>query len=259
MTEYDEYYEEENQAPAPKRRRVVAPKQELPATEDAPEAAAEDEAPAPAPAKKAAAKKATPPTGANGIRGGWSAGQQVMESGSQYAQNLKLDSNEQVIKFLDDSPYASYQRHWVERKGSLRPYVCLQSVGKECPLCNLGERPQATSAFNVAVVGDDGGVLLKTWDVGPRIFNTLKNFANNSKGGGLSYGFYTVSKIGQKQQSQTLITPVRDSLLSEVTGIEPPSSSALEALGKYDADIITVPSPKEMAELAAELSSGDDY
>lgn len=247
MTEYDEYYEED-EAPAPKKRRVVRPAADEHLTEEDPTEVSDT---APAKPKKA--------TSATGIRGGWSAGQQVMESSSPYAQNLKLDSNTQIIKFLDDAPYASYSRHWVERKGGSRPYVCLQSVGKECPLCDIGDRPQATSAFNVVLVGDDGGVVLKTWDVGTRIFSTLKNFATSSRAGGLSAGYYAVSKVGQKQQSQTLVTPVRESLLEEDYGIEPPSNEAIAAVGKYDADIINVPNHRELSELAAEISSGDSY
>jgi hypothetical protein len=251
MSEYDEYYEED-EAPAPKKRRVVRPAaEEAPAFTEEDPTEVDDVAPP--------ARKAAPTAAASGIRGGWSAGQQVMESSSPFAQNLKLDSNTQIIKFLDDAPYASYSRHWVERKGGVRPYVCLQSVGKECPLCDIGDRPQATSAFNVVVVGDDGGVVLKTWDVGTRIFSTLKNFATSSRSGGLSHGYYAVSKVGQKQQSQTLITPVRESLLFEDYGIEPPSAEAIAAAGKYDADIINVPMHKDLTEIAAELSSGDEY
>ena len=254
MTEYDEYYEED-EAPAPKKRRVVRPvADEAPALTEEDPTEVEDVTPS-----KPKIEFSSPAKPASGIRGGWSAGQQVMESSSPFAQNLKLDSNTQIVKFLDDAPYASYSRHWVERKGGVRPYVCLQSVGKECPLCDIGDRPQATSAFNVVLVGDDGGVVLKTWDVGTRIFSTLKNFATSSRQGGLSHGYYAVSKVGQKQQSQTLITPVRESLLFEDYGIEPPSPEAITTAGRYDADIINVPSHKDLTEIAAELSSGDEY
>lgn len=254
MTEYDEYYEDdEAPAPAPKKRRVVRPAADEHLTSEDP-TEVEDVAPS----KPEAAASDRPKKG-SGIRGGWSAGQQVMEASSPFAQNLKLDANTQIIKFLDDAPYASYSRHWVERKGGSRPYVCLQSVGKECPLCDTGDRPQATSAFNVALVGDDGGVVLKTWDVGTRIFGMLKNFATSSRAGGLSAGYYAVSKVGQKQQSQTLIAPVRESLLEEDYGIEPPSDEDIKAIGRYSSDIINVPSHRELSELAAEINSGDSY
>jgi hypothetical protein len=58
-----------------------------------------------------------------------------------------LEEKIQIIKMLDDQPYANYRRHWVERmtaKGkSNRPYTCLETVGRDCPLCAIADRPQA--------------------------------------------------------------------------------------------------------------------
>lgn len=252
MTEYDEYYEEdEAPAPSPKKRRAVSPALSQQQFTDEDPTEVDDVAPK--------LKPVAPKTGANGLRGGWSAAQQIMDASSPFAQNLKLDANTQIIKFLDDMPYVNYSRHWVERKGGVRPYICLGSVSKPCPLCDIGDRPQSTTAFNVALVGDDGGVVLKTWDVGTRIFSNLKNFATDPRRGGLTNGYYAVSKIGQKQQSQTVVAPVRESLLFEDYGIVPPTAEALAAIGKYDPDILTVPTARELSEIAAELSSGDEY
>ena len=62
-----------------------------------------------------------------------------MASTSSYAQSLKLEDKSQVIKFLEDTPYANFRRHWVERTTkdgqTLRAYGCPKTVGKECPLC----------------------------------------------------------------------------------------------------------------------------
>ena len=49
------------------------------------------------------------------IRGGWTEGQKQMDSTSSFAQTLKLEEKSVVIKFLDDTPYANFRRHWVER------------------------------------------------------------------------------------------------------------------------------------------------
>ena len=244
----DEYYEEEEMDVAPRRKRRVVT----------------DEAPAPRPDADDddAVEETTsrrPAKASNGIRSGWTAGQKVADASSPFAQGFRLSNVPQIVKFLEDAPYASYSRHWVKRGQTNRPYTCLGSVGKECPLCSVDPRPQATAAFNIAVVDEDGTVSLKTWDVGPRIFNTLKNFALNSKGGGLDYGYYAVSKVGSGQQSQTTIIPVRESLLEEDYGVVPPTEADLEAMAPYTADIIEIPSVKEMREIASEMASGDDY
>ena len=248
----DEYYEDEAADSPAKKRRVVRPTEGRPLTADdwsGPAHTDHDEAPA----KSKPVAKAKP--GANGLRGGWTAGQQVMESSSQYAQNLKLDANVQIIKFLDDFPYVNYSRHWIQRANGKRSYTCLGSVGKECPLCSVDPRPQSTSAFNVAVVGDDGGVLLKTWDVGPKVFNILKSLSKN----GLTEGYYKVNKFGDRQQAQVMISDIDESTMYDKFGIEAPSMEAILAIGKYDADIVTIPSVQELSEIAAEISGGDDY
>lgn len=198
---------------------------------------------------------------ADAIRGGWTEGQKTMDSASDYAQVLKLETNIQVIKFLQDQPYANYRRHWIDRmtaKGpQKRAYTCLETVGKTCPLCGIADRPQAVSAFNVALIGDDGQVLLKTWDVGARLFNVLKAYANDPKIGPLSKGYFAVSKTGVKQNTQINVIPVRENALLEDYEINPPSSEELLRVGVYDSSIIQIPKKSELDEVAQELSALD--
>jgi hypothetical protein len=250
--EYD-YDDEEEIAPRP--RTMKRP----PVEEDV-----EDEAPAPR------APRASEPEEddedealavAAPINSGWTAGQKVMDSSSDYAQVLKLETNIQIIKFTEDQPYANYRRHWVDRmtaKGSQkRAYTCLETVGKTCPLCSIGDRPQAVSAFNVVLVGDDGQVMLKTWDVGARLFNVLKAYANDPKIGPLSKGYFAVSKTGVKQNTQMNVIPVRENALSEDYDITPPTPAELKAAGRYDASIIQIPKKTDLEEIAQEISEYD--
>lgn len=195
------------------------------------------------------------------IHSGWTAGQKVMDSSSDYAQILKLESNIQIIKFVEDQPYANYRRHWVDRmtaKGpQKRAYTCLETVGKSCPLCAIGDRPQAVSAFNTVVVGDDGQVMLKTWDVGARVFNVLKAYSNDPKIGPLSKGYFAVSKTGAKQNTQINVIPVRESALLEDYEITPPTEAEIRAAGKYDSSIIQIPKLSDLSEVAQEISDYD--
>ena len=136
------------------------------------------------------------------IKGGWTEGDKQMASTSSYAQTLKLEEKAQVIKFLDDTPYANFRRHWIERTTkdsgkTIRAYGCPKTVGKECPLCDAGDRPQAVAAFNIVIVGDDDNLVLKSWDVGPRLFQVLKGYANDPKIGPLTKGFFIASQHRQ--------------------------------------------------------------
>src|SRR4249920_3583958 len=78
------------------------------------------------------------------IRGGWGASQEVIDSTSSYAQTFKPSKDTQIIRFLEGKPYAAFRRHWIDRVGiGKRAYTCYKSVGKECPLCMIGDKPGA--------------------------------------------------------------------------------------------------------------------
>jgi hypothetical protein len=198
------------------------------------------------------------------LRGGWSAGKQQAEATSEYAQAFKPEVKSQIIKFLEDAPYVNFRRHWIERNGLAgvvkRPYVCPQSVGKTCPICNLGDKPQAVSSFNVALIGDDGVPTLKTWDLGVKLFNVLAGYAEDPKVGPLTRGYFAVSVssggAGSRKggTTQTNVNPVKPSQLDE-WGTIPPNPKELEALGLYDASIIKLPKPGELEEIAEEMAS----
>ena len=199
------------------------------------------------------------------IRGGWTEATKQAESASEYAQALRLESNLQIIKFLEDAPYASYKRHWIDRNGpsgpTKRAYVCYKTVDRSCPLCNVGDKPQAVSAFNVALVGDDGQMLLKSWDVGVKLLNVIRGFNADPKIGPLTKGFFAVSKTGAGSgamrggTTQTNVIPVKASALLEDYGINVPDQDALDAIDTYDSSIIKLPKMSDMEEIAEELAT----
>ena len=195
------------------------------------------------------------------IRGGWTEGQKQMDSTSSFAQTLKLEEKTQVVKFLDDTPYANFRRHWIERSAkegkTLRAYTCLQTFNRDCPLCEVGDRPQAVAAFNIAVVGDDGQVMLKSWDCGPRLFNVLKGYANDPKIAPLTKGFFIASKTGKRGTVQHNVSPVSRSALEEDFDVEPPAQADLDGLTRYTPDVVEVPKLSTLKELAEELA--DEY
>jgi hypothetical protein len=220
--------------------------------------------PPPAPAAAAAADDdeaddEAPPT--KTIRRGMSAARQVIDSTSSFAQAFKLTEQIQVIKFLEDDSYANYTRHWIERQTptgrSNRSYNCLDNWGKPCPLCGVGDKPQAVVAFNIALIGDDGVAVLKTFDCGPKLFGIVENYARDPKVAPLSKGYFLASRSGKQGTVNYQLVPIKPHSLRDDYDIEPPTDGELKALGLYDSDIITMPKTKDLEAIAAEIA--DEY
>jgi hypothetical protein len=195
------------------------------------------------------------------IHSGWTAGQQVIDTTSGYASALQLTAELVIIKFLEDQPYANFRRHWIERVGpqgsKKRPFTCLETIGRTCPLCGIADKPQAVSAFNVVLIGDDGQVILKTWDVGARLFNVLKAYSTDPKVGPLSKDLFAVNKTGARGQQQTNVTPIKTARLLEDYGIVPPTPEMLKKAGKYGADVVQIPKKSDLEEIAEEIAEFD--
>lgn len=195
------------------------------------------------------------------IRGGWGAAQETIDSTSNYAQNFKTTTDTQIIKFLEAKPYASFRRHWIDRIGiGKRAYVCYNSIGKDCPLCDVGDKPGAVTAFNIALLNDDGTALVKSWDCGVKLSQQLKTYNADPKIGPLDKRsiYFTVSKTeaSQRQQVTTMVNPVRARDLQEDWNTPPLDDNQLARLMEkcYTADIITLPSRRELEEVAAEMT-----
>lgn len=195
------------------------------------------------------------------IKGGWGESQKQMDSTSTFAQTYRPDEKTQIIKFLEDVPYAAFRRHWIERttpEGKVnRPWTCLLSFDDPCPLCEIGDRPQAVSCFNIAICDENGSVTRKSWDVGARLYNVLQAYARDPKIAPLTKGFFLVSRTGKKGSTQYNVVPVKATALEEDYDTPVPSTEALQALDLYTVDIVEVPTAKTLRDLAAELV--DDY
>lgn len=188
---------------------------------------------------------------------GWGEGRKVLDANSSFAQTFKPGPDTQIVKFLEDEPYASYGRHWVERRTregtSNRPYTCLESIDKECPLCEINERVQPISAFNVAVVDDDGDVALKSWDAGPQIFRELEKYANDPKFSPLSKGYFAVFKPTGKNTKVSINPIPSDRSLEEDYDSTAPHPDDLDDLKLYTENDVEIPSVRDVREVAEEI------
>ena len=203
---------------------------------------------------KAKQTEAVDAPAAKTIKRGWGAADRVQEAASPYAQRFKVTEDTQVIKFLEDEPYASFRTHWIDGRQGQKSFVCLHDDPNGCPLCNAGNRPSTKFAFNIAVLSNDEEALVKSFEVGVRLIDQLKNFHLDPRQGPLSKNYWAVSKTGKGAQTQTILQMVRERDLEEwkLTAFTEDTMKVLHN-NSYDPSIIKIPSRTELLEVATDL------
>ena len=196
------------------------------------------------------------------IRGGRTEATRQAEATSAYAKSYRASTGStDVIKFLEDVPYACYRRHWVpmttaEGKPTQRPVVCHATGGKPCPICEVGDRATGVYSYNIAIVGDDGQVLHRSWDMGIRVYKQAEGYSTDPKFAPLTRNFYTVKKSGEGTSTSYALNPIRASALVEDFDMVVPDQSEFDRPGtRYTPDIIEIETPKRMREIARELTA----
>jgi hypothetical protein len=193
------------------------------------------------------------------IKRGWGAVEETKATDSPFAQRLKITTDKVIIKFLEDDPYTSFRQHWIERQGQ-KSFTCTSNIhAKGCPLCDAGDRPSARFCFNVALLIEGEEPFLRSYEVGPRVVDSLKNFHQDPKMGPLPKNYWAVSKTGKGATSQTNHQMVKAGDLAEDWSLDPITETQLAALKKkaYDSSIVSIPPFKTLQQIAAEELGGD--
>lgn len=189
------------------------------------------------------------------IQRGWGNAEQVKAADSPFAQRLKVEKAAQVVKFLESEPYTSYHQHWLDDRKGQKSFTCIRDLNAQgCPLCDAGDRPAARFGFNVVLLTDSDPVL-KSYDVGPRIIDQLKNFNQDPKVGPLDKHYWAISKTGTGGTAQTNHQMVKATdLEDDWPEVSVPTEEQLKALfkKKYDEEIVYIPKYKDLKSIAAE-------
>lgn len=155
---------------------------------------------------------------------GWGAAEEVREaipSSGNFAEDLKLPNKGSiVIKFVEPEPFDSYAEHWVPQKGK-QSFTC---AGEDCPLCEVGHRPNAKICFNVISLENPEKPELKRWRTGVQIAENIKEFAVDKKTKPLDREdyYYEVKRTTTKNdKTVTSITPIKTRDLDGDYDIEP--------------------------------------
>ena len=188
------------------------------------------------------------------LRGGWQQVDVLKSADSQYAQRLKVSEEVQVIKFLDDEPYAAWHQHCVEREGR-KSYICLRDLEERgCPLCETGNRPSQRIAFNIALLGTGVKPVVRSFEVGPRVVDQLRNLNKAPQTGPLTKHYWAVSRTGKGATTAYNLQAIRARDLQEEWKIDEIDEALMSQLreDRYDASIMKVPAYADLLSVASE-------
>jgi len=198
---------------------------------------------------------ATPKVGTT-IQSGMSALEALLkpETSSEYPTDFKFTESSQLIKFLQDEPFAVYEQHWIERPKGRKSFVCSANSENGCPLCDiLGDKPRGKFAWNVLVLsGDTQSVQVLT--APPVLARQIVASHKDERKGPLTREFWEVSRMGMGRTTQYSFNFVRARDLAEDWKLDLDQVNALVANAvPYTAAQVVRESPRsELLEVARE-------
>ena len=187
------------------------------------------------------------------VQKGWDAVDDRMSTPvGDFPTDFRFTEEPQLIKFLEDAPFAVYEQHWIERPKGKKSFVC---IGDECPLCNvLGDKPRGKFAFNVVVLsGDVTGVQILT--APPLLVRQLRKINEDDRKGPLSREFWEVSRLGTGPTTSYNLNIVRGRDLEEEWKMDGDTVQGLVAAAvPFTADVIRETPRSEMLEVARSVA-----
>ena len=187
------------------------------------------------------------------VQQGWDAFDSlVQENTSDFPTDFKFSESPQLVKFLEDQPFASYEQHWIERPKGKKSFVC---IGEACPLCDvLGDKPRGKFAFNVLVLsGESQGVQIMT--APPSLARQIKKAHDDERKGPLSKEFWEVSRLGSGPTTQYTLNFVRGRDLTEEWKLSTDAVQELVAAAvPFTAEVIRETPRSEMLEVARSVA-----
>ena len=180
---------------------------------------------------------------------------------NEFTRNFrpKADS-ETVIKFLEPLPYANVLIHWLDerdRPQGRRSFPCLGDEG-DCPLCALGDSPNAEHRFNIIVISDVEPVHY-SYTPSKTVYNKIKAFAQSPRTKPLPRRYYLLAREGStKTNTRYELTDYRrdEDVIDDYPDYYLPSQDEIDAIEKYTQEDFEkeVVSFEELEEIAQEIT-----
>lgn len=188
------------------------------------------------------------------VQEGWEAAEALLTTEtSEFPTDFKFSEEPQLVKFLQDRPFATYEQHWIERPKGKKSFVCM---GEGCPLCEiLGDKPRGKFAFNVLVLsGEDSKVQVLT--APPSLARQIKKAHDDERKGPIDKEFWEISRLGTGPQTQYTLNYVRGRDLAEEWKLSQEDVTALVANAEpFTASEVVRETPRsELLEIARSLA-----
>lgn len=187
------------------------------------------------------------------VQKGWDAVDDHMSAPvGDFPTDFRFTEEPQLIKFMEDEPFAVYEQHWIERPKGKKSFVC---IGDNCPLCDvLGDKPRGKFAFNIVVLnGDVTGTQILT--APPLLVRQLRKISEDDRKGPLSKEFWEVSRLGMGPTTSYNLNVVRGRDLEEEWKMNAEDVQGLVAAAvPFTADVIRETPRSEMLEVARSVA-----
>ena len=188
------------------------------------------------------------------VQEGWDAAEALLNvETTEFPTDFKFSEEPQLVKFLQDRPFATYEQHWIERPKGKKSFVC---IGDGCPLCEiLGDKPRGKFAFNILVLsGDTTGVQVLT--APPSLARQIKKAHDDERKGPIDREFWEISRMGTGPTTQYTLNFVRGRDLAEEWKLSQDDVNALVAKAElFSADEVVRETPRsELLEIARSIA-----
>ena len=188
------------------------------------------------------------------VQEGWDAAEALLKvETSEFPTDFRFSEEPQLVKFLQDRPFATYEQHWIERPKGKKSFVC---IGDGCPLCEvLGDKPRGKFAFNILVlVGDTVGVQVLT--APPSLARQIKKAHDDERKGPLDREFWEISRMGTGPTTQYTLNFVRGRDLAEEWKLSLDNvTEQIAAAVPFTADEVVRETPRsELLEIARSIA-----
>ena len=188
------------------------------------------------------------------VQEGWDAAEALLKvENTEFPTDFRFSEEPQLVKFLQDRPFATYEQHWIERPKGKKSFVC---IGDGCPLCEiLGDKPRGKFAFNVLVLsGETTGVQVLT--APPSLARQIKKAHDDERKGPLDKEFWEISRLGTGPTTQYTLNFVRGRDLAEEWKLNLENVTELVATAvPFTADDVVRETPRsELLEIARSIA-----
>jgi hypothetical protein len=188
------------------------------------------------------------------VQDGWDAAEALLKvETSEFPTDFRFSEEPQLVKFLQDRPFATYEQHWIERPKGKKSFVC---IGDGCPLCEiLGDKARGKFAFNVLVLsGEDSTVQVLT--APPSLARQIKKAHDDERKGPLDKEFWEISRLGTGPTTQYTLNFVRGRDLAEEWKLSQDAvTDAVANAVSFTADEVVRETPRsELLEIARSIA-----